>query len=66
MENTIRVERARKRISQKELADEVKVTRQTINGVENNKQEPTLTLAMKIARFFKLKIEDIFQITEED
>jgi len=61
MKNTIRVERAKKKISQKKLADAVKATRQSIHLIENGKTEPKLTLAMKISKFFGLKIEDIFE-----
>jgi putative transcriptional regulator len=61
MKNTIRVERAKKRISQEELADAVSATRQSIHLIENGKTEPKLSLALRIARFFGLKIEDIFE-----
>jgi len=61
MKNTIRVERAKKRISQEELADAVSATRQSIHLIENGKTEPKLSLAMRIARFFGAKIEDIFE-----
>lgn len=60
MKNTIRVERAKKRISQEELADAVSATRQSIHLIENGKTEPKLSLALRIARFFGVKIEDIF------
>lgn len=61
MKNTIRVERAKKRISQEELADAVSATRQSIHLIENGKTEPKLSLALRIARFFGVKIEDIFE-----
>jgi len=61
MKNTIRVERAKKRISQEKLADAVSATRQSIHLIENGKTEPKLSLALRIARFFGLKIEDIFE-----
>ena len=61
MKNTIRVERAKKRISQEELADAVSATRQSIHLIENGKTEPKLSLAMRIAQFFGAKIEDIFE-----
>lgn len=65
MKNTINVERARKKLSQKDLADAVGTTRQTIHSVETEKSEPRLGLALRIARFFGLKIHDIWE-TEED
>lgn len=61
MKNTIRVERAKKRISQEELAEAVSATRQSIHLIENGKTEPKLNLALRIARFFGLKIEDLFE-----
>ncbi len=61
MRNSIRVERAKKRISQEELADAVKATRQSIHLIENGKCEPKLSLALRISRFFELKIEDVFE-----
>ena len=64
MKNTIRVERARKRISQEELADAVSATRQSIHLIENGKTEPKLSLALRIARFFGVKIEEIFEAEE--
>jgi len=61
MKNSIRVERAKKKISQENLAMAVEATRQSIHLIENGKTEPKLSLAMRISRFFGLKIEDIFE-----
>ncbi|RND87245.1 transcriptional regulator, y4mF family [Lacticaseibacillus paracasei] len=44
MENNIHVLRMRQQLTQQELADAVNVTRQTINAIENNKYDPTLSL----------------------
>ena len=60
MENNLRVLRAIKKISQEQLAKELGVTRQTIHAVENNKYNPSLDLAFKMARFFEKTIEEIF------
>jgi len=62
MENTIRVERAKVRITQKELADRVNVSRQTIHAIETGKFIPRIILAMKIARFFNKPVESIFKL----
>ncbi len=62
MENTIRVERAKKRISQETLANAVNATRQSIHLIENGKTDPKLSLAAKISNFFGVKIEDIFDV----
>ncbi len=61
MKNSIRVERAKIRISQENLADAVQATRQSIHLIENGKTEPKLSLAFKISQYFGLKIEDLFQ-----
>ncbi len=66
MKNTIRVERAILNISQAELADRVQVTRQTINAIELGKYVPSAALAMKIAREFGKKVEEVFELEEGD
>ncbi len=66
MENLIRVERAKKKITQAELAKKVNVSRQTIHAIETGKFVPSTVLALKIARFFKVKIEDLFKLDEND
>ena len=54
--------RARYRVSQEKLAERVGVTRQTIIAIERGKYLPSLKLALKIARYFNLRVEDIFQL----
>ncbi|NPA68506.1 MAG: helix-turn-helix transcriptional regulator [Chlorobi bacterium] len=66
MENTIRVERAKKRITQAELAKQVHVSRQTIHAIENNKFVPSTLLALKIARYFGISVEDLFILERSD
>ena len=66
MQNNIRVERARKRISQEELAKQVNVSRQTIHAIENGKFVPSTVTALKIARYFQVKFEEIFQLEETE
>lgn len=56
--------RKQRRISQEELALAVGVTRQTITSLECEKYTASLVLAYKIARFFSLTIEDIFDFTD--
>ncbi len=60
MENRIRELRAVKRWSQAELADELGVSRQTVNALETGKYDPSLPLAFKLARLFNQHIEEIF------
>ncbi|MDR6941910.1 putative transcriptional regulator [Mucilaginibacter pocheonensis] len=66
MKNNIRVERAIKNITQADLADQVGVSRQTINTIESNKYVPSTVLALKIARVFGKPVEEIFTLEEED
>ena len=66
VENTIRIERAVLRITQAELATRVQVSRQAINAVETGKYVPSTILAIKIARVFGKRVEDIFAIAAED
>ncbi|HEX9510398.1 MAG TPA: helix-turn-helix transcriptional regulator [Puia sp.] len=66
MKNTIRIERAVKNITQAELAEQVGVSRQTINSIESNKYIPSTVLALKIARIFGKPLEAIFILEEGD
>lgn len=60
MKNRLNVLRAERRWSQSDLADQLGVSRQTVNALETGKYDPSLPLAFKIADLFGLKIEDIF------
>ena len=60
MRNNLRIYRAIENITQEELAKELEVSRQTIVAIENDKYNPSLELAFKIAHKFDVKIEDIF------
>jgi len=60
MKNKLKVFRAMYDLTQEDLAEKVGVTRQTINAIEKSKYNPSLELAFKLARLFKVKIEDIF------
>jgi putative transcriptional regulator len=66
MKNNIRVERAMVKISQQQLANAIGVSRQTINAIESVKYIPSTVLSLKIARFFKKTVEEIFQLEEND
>lgn len=61
MKNRLRELRATKNWSQSDLADKLDVSRQTINAIETEKYDPSLPLAFKVARLFKMKIEEIFE-----
>lgn len=66
MKNIILKLRKEKKMTQEELANEVGVTRQTIISVETGKYIASLPLAFKIAKYFNLRIEDIFYMEEDD
>lgn len=63
MQTRIRELRGAKRISQEELAAAVGTTRQTITSIETGKYVASLPLAYKIARYFGLSIEDVFDFS---
>jgi len=60
MTNRLRVLRAERRWSQADLAERLGVSRQTVNAVETERYEPSLSLAFKISRLFDQRIEEIF------
>ena len=60
MKNKLRELRAAKGWSQSDLADELEVSRQTVNALETERYDPSLPLAFKVARLFKLSIEEVF------
>jgi putative transcriptional regulator len=60
--NTVRQHREQKNITQEQLAQALGVSRQTIIAIEKGNYEPSLGLGLKIARYFKLRIEDIFEL----
>ena len=60
MENKLKELRMQAKVSQSALADALSVSRQTINSIENGKFDPSLTLAMKLTRFFKVSLDEIF------
>ena len=66
MKNLIRVERAIHKMTQAELAEKIKVSRQTINAIETNKYIPSTILALKIAKLFNKAVEEIFQLEKKD
>ena len=61
MENSIRALRKERGISQEELAKRCGVTRQTVNAIENNKYDPTLVLAFRLARELGTTVDQLFR-----
>ena len=66
LKNRLRVLRAEKEISQKDLADEVGLSRQTINSIELGKFNPSILTALKIADFFDVPVDEVFKLEEEE
>ncbi|MCI8601008.1 MAG: helix-turn-helix transcriptional regulator [Oscillospiraceae bacterium] len=66
MQTNIRALRRERGLSQQELADAVGTTRQTITSIEVGRYTASLPLAYKIARFFGLAIEEVFDFSEYD
>ena len=65
LKNRLEEIRKSKGIKQEELAAALEVSRQTIGSLENGRYNPSIILAFKIARFFKMQIEEIFIYEEE-
>ena len=70
--NNIRIERARHRLTQSDLAKEVGCSRQTIYSIENGKFNPSITVVFRILKFLntlksdenQIKVEDLFQLVK--
>jgi putative transcriptional regulator len=60
MKNNLEAYRKSKQLTQEDLAKALNVSRQTIHSIETGKYLPSITLAFKIARYFKVLIEDVF------
>ena len=61
MKNGVRDLRTRLNLTQNDLAEKLGVSRQTINAIETEKYDPSLPLAIKIARVFRKPVEEIFK-----
>ncbi len=62
LENRIRVFRAEHRLSQNDLAEKIGVTRKTISTIEVGRFVPSTIIALKMARFFNVPVEEIFSL----
>ncbi|MCH7471446.1 helix-turn-helix transcriptional regulator [bacterium] len=65
LKNFMRMHRARLDITQEELAGMVGVSRQTIHAIERGKSEPSVLLALRLARLFEMKVDELFRLIEE-
>ena len=66
MKNSIKVERAKKNLTQADLAKMINVSRQTIIAMELGKYVPSTLLALKLARIFGVEVSAIFELEETD
>lgn len=66
LKNELRVLRAQRGWSQAELGDRIGVSRQAINAVETGKFDPSLPLAMRLAKLFGRRVEEIFTLDESE
>ena len=66
MKNRVRELRSNLGVSQAILGESLGVSRQTINSIEQGRYLPSLPLAIAIARFFTMSVEEIFEIEERD
>jgi len=60
MKNKVRALRAQRNLAQGQLADVMGVSRQTINSIENDRYTPSLPLAIALARYFGISVEEMF------
>lgn len=63
--NNVRELRKKAKLTQEELARAMKVSRQTINSIEQGRYVPSLPLALRISRFFKCPTDDMFTLEED-
>jgi putative transcriptional regulator len=66
MKNNIKVERAKKNLTQADLASLAQVSRQTINSMESGKYIPSTVLALRLAHIFETAVETIFTLENND
>ncbi len=66
IQNTIKKLRLERNITQEDLASTVDVSRQTVIAIEKGNYTPSLLLAMQLAKFFKVSVEELFQLKLKD
>lgn len=66
MKNSIKVERAKKNLTQAKLAEMVGVSRQTINSMELGKYVPSTVLSLRLSQVFETTVNQLFELDEED
>lgn len=66
LHNRIRVFRAEHRMSQEELAAAIGVTRKTISTIESGRFVPSTVTALRLARYFKVPVEEMFSLSDTE
>ena len=66
MKNWMKVERAKREMTQDDLAEAIGVSRYSVMAIESQRYEPSCEFAMKVSRYFGLKVEDVFFLSEKD
>lgn len=66
MKNTIKIERARHNLTQAQLAEKAKVSRQTINAMELGKYVPSTVLALRLSSIFEINVNELFCLESSD
>jgi putative transcriptional regulator len=66
VKNTIKIQRAIKDLTQESLANKIGVSRQTINSIEKNRYVPSTILALKLSKVFDKRVNEIFELEDED
>jgi len=66
MKNNLKVERAKKDITQAKLAEIIDVSRQTVNAIEKGRYVPSTVLALKMSEYFGVPVNELFTLEEND
>ena len=66
LNNLVRMHRARLDITQDDLAQAIGVSRQTIHAIERGKAEPSVALALKIAAYFEIRVDELFMLKADE
>ncbi|MEM9918704.1 MAG: helix-turn-helix transcriptional regulator [Bacteroidota bacterium] len=66
MKNHLKTERAKRGMTQEELAKRIGVSRQTINSIEKGRYVPSTSLALKLSRLFERSVNELFELEPGD
>ncbi|MGD6801908.1 helix-turn-helix transcriptional regulator [Rossellomorea vietnamensis] len=64
--NHIKEIRLKNGVTQVKMAEDLQITRQTVNAIEKNKYNPSLELALKLIKYFNVPVEDMFYLEEQE